>query len=139
MRKSADTILIVDARQDERLMYQRLLQSHGFRVSGTANLEEAAAVLRSTPVELIVLDLFLSRDNFAQFIGTLQRLTGPSTPILIVAAWMPSDVAGMAMRAGCSLMSKPVEVEGVIRAIRQLVAESSDRAVTTSRPTAAES
>ena len=134
MRKSADTILIVDARQDERLVYQRLLQNHGFCVLGTATLEEAAAVLRSTQVELIVLDLFLSRDDFADFIATLQRLTGPSTPILVVAAWMPSDVAGMAMRAGCSLMSKSVDVDSVIRAIRQLIAESSDRAVTTSPP-----
>ena len=131
MRKSADTILIVDARQDERLMYQRLLQGYGFRALGTANLDEAAALLRSMRVALIVLDVFLSRDDFSQSIGTLQRHAGAATPILVVAAWMPSDVAGMAMRAGCSLMSKPVDVESVIRAIRQLVEETRERAITT--------
>jgi DNA-binding NarL/FixJ family response regulator len=81
-------------------------------------------MLRSTAAVLIVLDLFLSRKDFAESIETLQQLAGQFTPILIVAAWMPSDVAAMAMRAGCSLMSKPPDPGTVVRAIRQLLSES---------------
>ena len=123
MTNPANSILIVDTRPHERQTYQRELQKHGYRVLGAANLKEAAEMLRSTPVALIVLDLFLSRDDFAGSIETLRRLAGEFTPVLIVAAWMPSDVAAMAMRAGCSLMSKPLAAESVVRAIRQLLAE----------------
>jgi DNA-binding NarL/FixJ family response regulator len=106
-------------------MYEQLLQNHGFRVLGTSSLDEAATLLESHTIDLIVLDLFLSRDDFADSVALLQRRS--DAPVLVVAAWMPSDVAAMAMRAGCSLMSKPVDVHVIVRAIRELALENHDQ------------
>ena len=127
MAKHFGTILVVDARRDERHMYEQLLQDHGFRVLGASSLNEAATILQSHAVDLIVLDLFLSRDDFEDSVRALQRRSGGRAPILVVAAWMPSDVAAVAMRAGCSLMSKPVDSHIVVRAIRQLVLETREQ------------
>jgi CheY-like chemotaxis protein len=90
-----ETVLVVDANDFERQTYVDLLKANGFRVITASNLEEAEDVRQSSPVALIVLDLFFrQRGEVLQALATLRNASSSLTPIVLVTAGMGGDFGG---------------------------------------------
>ena len=86
------TILVVDDDHDILEAITDTLEAEGYRVIAAANGVDALAVLRTVPVDLILLDLLMPAmtgwELLEQGAGD-DRIAG--TPLIVISA-MPSDV-----------------------------------------------
>jgi signal transduction histidine kinase len=80
-------ILVVDDYPMNRLKLARLLQQDGHRVTQAENGEQALALVRSEPFDVVLLDLMMPGIDGMQVLETMKRdLTLRDIPIIIISA-----------------------------------------------------
>ncbi|MEO0077998.1 MAG: response regulator [candidate division WOR-3 bacterium] len=117
------TILVVDDEEDIRLVLEARLTAAGFRVETAANGMEALSRIRSSPPDLIVLDLMLPGIDGFGICGMVKRDQRFShIPIIMLTARVqPNDRKTSAKLGADAFIAKPFQAEELIRQIRQLL------------------
>ncbi len=93
-------ILIVDDDPSIRLSIELMLRQGGFESATASNEEEAMAAVRHPGLELVILDMNLTRTTTGrQGIDMLRgiRILAPDVPVIMLSAWatVPLAVEGM--------------------------------------------
>lgn len=93
-------ILIVDDDPSIRLSIELMLRQGGFESASASNEDEAMAAVRRPGLELVILDMNLTRTTTGrQGIDMLRgiRILAPDVPVILLSAWatVPLAVEGM--------------------------------------------
>ncbi len=118
------TILVVDDSPDTLELIQRKLQARGHRVLRSGSVEEALAVLRQGPVDLVVTDLKMPGGSGMDLVRHV-RENFPDTEVMMVTGYPTVAGAVRAVKQGAEeYLAKPFTdrelVEAVDRALGKL-------------------
>lgn len=101
-------ILIVDDEEMERVLGRAILEAAGHELFYAADGEGALAVLRESPIDLVVTDLAMPDFNGLRFIKEL-REEGFLIPVIAISGWA-ADQLDLAENYGADLtLFKPVD------------------------------
>lgn len=117
-------ILVVDDDAPMRVMLEAVLTSLGHEVSLAANGREALALLRDTPPDLLLTDIFMPEMEGIETIRQIQRLL-PHIPIIAMSGGAPlgppTDYLVMARRFGArQVLAKPFSAAQLSEALSQV-------------------
>jgi DNA-binding NtrC family response regulator len=116
-------VLLVDDDADLRLALELALEAAGYSVAAAASAEEALAVQRRRPAEVLVTDIFMPDGDGFEVIERFQR-EFPDTRIVVVSGGgkrTKRDYLAVAqlMKVDATLQ-KPFEVEALLETLRSL-------------------
>ena len=118
------TILIVDDDANLRQLLRRILQRAKYDVVEAANGQEALALFRQQPTDLVITDLFMPQQDGLETISALRRLNN-HLPIIAISgggAAAQFDMLRAASLLGAArVLMKPFSIEEVHAALRDLL------------------
>ncbi len=125
-------VLVVDDDHEHTVALMRVFERAGYCVSGVQNGEEALALLKERPFELIITDLRMPCMNGMDLLRSV-RAVSPQIAVIILTAFGEWTTYIEAMNCGCmDYMNKPVRREDILLAARKALARRGIRAPTTS-------
>lgn len=112
-------VLVVDDDDDIRFITGYILQKNGFEVETACDGVEAFEKVISFDPEVIILDIFLGRDDGRVLCPQLKSIAHNEVRIILYSAQMvhalnPSDFCADAY------LSKPYDIYNLVRAVHQL-------------------
>jgi CheY-like chemotaxis protein len=127
-------ILIVDDERDVRDSIKTVLDLAGYTVRTAENASDALDQLQSTPIDLVITDIFMPKINGVQAIESIRKAF-PLVRIVAIsgggnfgaAAYQPTAIItnaylASAEKAGAHLvLTKPFEADDLIEAIERLL------------------
>jgi two-component system KDP operon response regulator KdpE len=116
---TAQRILVADDDMLIRLVVRRTLERAGYDVVDASDVESAALAARDG-IELAVVDAHMPGGSLATTIAGVRGAAGEGIPILVLSgdAVLPPDVTAL----GVAFLTKPASVEGLLEAVRSLLA-----------------
>jgi len=119
-------ILYVDDDEALVLLMQRLLQRHGYRISGFSNPHAAMDALRAAPTEY---DLLLTDYNMPGYSGLDLLHTAlairADLPVALTSGYVTAELEQAALAAGAvALIHKPDDVQALCTTVDRLVSRS---------------
>ena len=120
--KRQKQILVVDDDPSVRTMLKRVLVGEGYRVRSAADGATALQVADTTPPDLVVLDIKLSKENGWDVFRRLTR-KWPSLPVVIITARPNQLFTALAAGVG-ALLEKPLHIPKMLQTISRLLRES---------------
>jgi two-component system cell cycle response regulator len=117
-------VLVVDDERDVREVLGILLEAHGFEVVLAAGGEEALRIVRSDPIDVIVLDVMMpGMDGFDVCRELRGSLATPSLPVILLTARDDMQARAQGMKLGVSeFLAKPVNQDEFLKRLRTQVA-----------------
>jgi two-component system, OmpR family, response regulator RegX3 len=122
-------VLCVDDHRDTADMLQMLLSEEDYEVLTAASVEEACNMALDTQYDLYVLDKRLPDGTGLQLCETLQKLT-PFVPCIFYTGDAYEMHRLEAIAAGAAAFVPKPDIEGLIDAVRKLLAERECAAAT---------
>lgn len=114
-------ILVVDDDKNTRTLMKLVLEGDNYSVLTACNGEEALAVMDSSHVDLVVLDVMMPRMDGYQLTRAL-RESNNNLPILMVSAkQLPADKKQAFLVGTDDYMTKPVDEEEMLLRIKALL------------------
>ncbi len=114
-----ETILLVDDDRSVRESVARLLEVEGYEVQCAATGDEALQIVRTLPVQLVLLDVNLPVQNGWKVYEELEG-RNPSLPVIIITArpnqWWRAAATGVE-----ALMEKPLDFTKLLKTIEMLL------------------
>jgi CheY-like chemotaxis protein len=107
MDSPSPTVLVVDDNEDMVYIVTRLLSSHGLNVLGAINGPECLAIVRSRPVDVVILDVMMPGMDGLEVCRRLKQIS-PSLPVIFLTIMddMATRAAGLALGVS-EFVSKP--------------------------------
>lgn len=116
-------ILVVEDNENARRLLDTILRSAGYEVTMAPDAEEGLRILESeTPVDLILLDLFLPGADGVQFLRMRAEMeTERQPPVIVVSATEDLDTLRPQLRElGAKLaLRKPFDVQELLDGVSQ--------------------
>lgn len=122
-------VLCVDDHRDTSEMLQMLLSEEDYEVKTAATMEEACEMALATKFDLYVLDKRLPDGTGVELCQTLQKFT-PNVPCIFYTGDAYEVHRQEAFQAGASAFVAKPDIEGLINAVHQLLANSECAAAT---------
>ena len=118
------SVLIVEDDFTTRRLLEVVLAGQGYDVHGASDAEGGLAILNSTPIDLVLLDLVLPRASGVDFLRARRNLDpAHQPPVIVVSAAPELDAMWTELRyLGISLaIGKPFNIEALLAAVAALV------------------
>jgi signal transduction histidine kinase/CheY-like chemotaxis protein len=112
-------VLVVEDNDEDLLLVNRALASSRYQVLHARTPAAADAVLASTPVAAVVLDIRLHGAEAWDLLARLKRGTGSSRPVIVVST-VDDQRKGYALGADAYFV-KPFDAAGFVRTLDRLV------------------
>ncbi len=109
------SVLVVEDEAIVRKMSVRSLELHGFQVHAAASGAEALAILRTTPIDLVVSDIMMPQMTGRQLAERI-RETWATIPILLMTGYSEEPVGGF------ELLPKPFTPAALAERVQSLLA-----------------
>ena len=129
MTKSKCRVLCVDDHRDTSEMLQLLLAEEDYEVQTAATMQEACSMALKSPYDLYVLDKRLPDGTGVELCETLQKLT-PNVACIFYTGDAYEIHRREAFEAGAAAFVAKPDVEGLINAVHQLLADKECTATT---------
>jgi len=115
---SNPTVLVVDDNQGVLEFLLLLMSKHGLSAVGASNGNECLDIVKSRPVDLIILDVMMPVLDGLQVCHELKKIT-PAIPIILLTARDDMTTRAAAMDLGVSeFVAKPVNNRDLLGRIR---------------------
>jgi DNA-binding response OmpR family regulator len=112
------TILVVDDNKGILELLILLLSKHGLSVISASSGNECLAIVKSRPVDLVILDVMMPVMDGLQVCQELRKIT-PSMPIILLTARDDMMTRAAAMDLGVSeFVAKPVNNRDLLNRVR---------------------
>ena len=114
------TILVVDDVKENRDILARRLERDGFKIETATNGEQGMEVLRSSLIDLVLLDIMMPETDGITMLSQIRAdKTFDDVAVIMVTALDNMNVALDCMRKGaCGYITKPYEMEQVKHQVR---------------------
>jgi DNA-binding NtrC family response regulator len=107
-------ILIVEDERSQREMLRGFLTKEGYRVTEAGNGEEALTLVRSTSLDLALIDFKMPGLNGLEVLEQAKQLN-PELDVIMITAYGTIDTAVDAMKAGAmDYITKPIDLEELL-------------------------
>ncbi|MDR0678366.1 MAG: sigma-54 dependent transcriptional regulator [Holosporaceae bacterium] len=116
-----NTILIIDDEAEVRSLISDVLHDEGYQVHSARDEQEAIAIIKNSPPNLIFLDLWIGNDESAG-LKILDRIkkTHTEIPIVIISGHGTIDIAVQAIQNGAfDFIEKPFVIDRLILTCKQ--------------------
>jgi CheY-like chemotaxis protein len=119
------TILVIDDEEIVLDITKRKLKQEGFGVIAVRDGEEALAVLREGPVDLIILDIEMPKMNGYLFLAERQRIPdADKAPVIVLTAY--NTMEPIFRRNGVkAYLNKPIKFQDLLDKIKAVLEETS--------------
>jgi CheY-like chemotaxis protein len=115
---NGESVLVVDDDSTQREVIGRLLRQLSYRVRVAGRADEALALLRAEPVDLLILDMVMPRVDGAELYRRALALR-PGTPAIVVSGFAESRRVRLARELGAvDFLQKPLTLGKLARAVR---------------------
>jgi len=109
--KNLSQILLIDDEAHNREALSLLLTNTGYQVQTAASGEEALEILRKTPFEIVITDLFLPGASGIDILKTVKE-ESPYTCVILITGNASAETAVEAMKEGAfDYITKPLNFE----------------------------
>ncbi|MET0391864.1 MAG: response regulator [Chitinophagaceae bacterium] len=114
-------ILVVDDDPDISMMLKLMLEYKGYAVQTAERAEETVAILRSTAIDLVIMDMLLSGANGTDICAMLKRDEATrQVPIMMISAH--PNAREICLQAGADeFISKPFDMQDILSKISDLI------------------
>lgn len=117
---SRPTVLTVDDEADIREIVADELQEEGFNVVHAANGEEALAIVKESPPEVIVVDLLMPKMTGLQFLNRLKATNPVPYTAIVVSGLLEPWIVEACFNAGATtVIDKPFHLLDLRMAVRK--------------------
>ena len=107
------SILIADDDDSIRFVLKKALQKEGYRIFSARNGNETVDLLRSEPIDVILLDIFMPDANGLDLIETLQEINSTASIIIVTAHGTTQIAIEAAKRRAYDYITKPFDISAV--------------------------
>ncbi len=109
--KNHSQILVIDDEPSNREALSLLLNGAGYRVQSAESGEEALAILKQTPFEVVITDLFLPGVSGIDILKKI-KVDSPYTNVILITGQASAETAVEAMKEGAfDYITKPFNFE----------------------------
>jgi DNA-binding response OmpR family regulator len=115
------TVLVVDDDPSIRLLCRVNLELDGCTVLEAERLDEARELLNQAPVDVVLLDVHIGRDDGRVLLREL-RETSPGTPVALLTG--SSDRGTLEPERADAMIPKPFRLEQLVSTVRDLAGRS---------------
>ncbi len=107
------TILQIEDNRANRLLVERVLEPHNYRLLHAADGETGVALALDEKPDLILVDMGLPDVDGQTVVTLLKQIPDmESIPIVAITAWPPDKALEMARQYGCDgCITKPIDVK----------------------------
>lgn len=129
-RDTRPRIIIVDDDRDTREMLTMALDLEGFAVGQAANGLRLISAMHVDRPDVILLDVMMSWiDGFELCRAIKKNPTFADIPVIFISARKSAEDERTGLQAGAvAYFSKPIDMDGLVARIRELLGERSDAA-----------
>jgi signal transduction histidine kinase/ActR/RegA family two-component response regulator len=125
----SERVLVVDDQGEIRDLLHDVLQGAGYHVVRTADGEEALARLEAEAFDLVITDLGMPGISGWE-VARGARARRPEVKIILLTGWAATLDADEIQKSGVdATLKKPFEMDGLLRAVRDVLGSSSLRHV----------
>jgi two-component system OmpR family response regulator len=117
-------VLLLDDREENRLLRSVILRQHGYEAVPAASIEEAKQKLEQ--IDIAVLDYHLGAGRFGTDVAEALRQTRPQVPIIILSATLERTFGGV---ADMHLLKGYSSTDDMINALRSFEAKKRGKPV----------
>ena len=116
------TVLILVEDLEDRLLYEHVLERQGYNYVSVSSCQDALSHLRSSGIDV----LFIVGPHRLSFDGWefYERLKSDrelcDIPIIVYAAWVPSNITPKPSDYGDTLFTMPMEIDKFVKKIQDL-------------------
>lgn len=125
MSQEVQKVLVVDDNQDVRELIVHILNADGFHVYAAADGENALAILKSNPVDLVLLDVMMpgmSGLDVLKEIRTGSNKKIREIPVMMITAMSSTDDVDQALAIGAnSYVVKPFRGTTIREKVRKIL------------------
>ena len=119
------SVLVVDDNQDVRDLVVLFLSADGFHVFSASNGEEALAILKSNPIDLVLLDVMMPGKSGIQVLSEIRTHSNKSVreiPVMMIPAKSSTEDIDEALAAGAnSYVIKPFRATTIREKVRSIL------------------
>jgi two-component system cell cycle response regulator DivK len=120
-------VLVVDDKEDSRVLVAKVLRSHGYKVIGARSGEEAISLAQKELPDLILMDVRLPGGidglEATRRIKALPELA--HVPILAVTASVRPEDERRALDGGCDgFIRKPIDIDALPKQVAEYIAQA---------------
>ncbi|HAK59047.1 MAG TPA: response regulator [Nitrospiraceae bacterium] len=120
-------ILVVDDEEGARELFFTILSEEGYDIALAENGEEALALFKETPYDLVITDIKMPVMGGLQLLQEI-RNTGSKTDVILVTAYGEVETYLKAMSLGAAeYINKPVRIKELKRIVHKVLTERKAR------------
>jgi CheY-like chemotaxis protein len=129
-RGGTESVLVVEDENAVRLLMQKVLEAHGYRVSAARNAREALAVWQteSGRFDLLVTDIVMPGGVNGRDLAKKLREQAPALAVIYCSGYTDEVLGGAApLRGSANFLEKPFDVDAFLNRVRSCL----DQRITT--------
>lgn len=117
-------ILVVEDDDGHRAMLRTMLRSWGYNVTTATDGDEAAALVREKPFDLVLSDVRMARVNGLEVLREILSFN-PTLPVILMTAYSSVETAVDALRAGArDYLVKPLDFDLLKKTLEEAIEQS---------------
>ncbi len=125
MNQGDHKVLVVDDNQDVRDLVVHFLSSDGFQVFSASNGDDALAILKSNPINLVLLDVMMPGKSGLEVLKEIRAGTNKAIhdiPVMMITAKTSTEDIDAALAAGAnSYVIKPFRATTIRDKVRTIL------------------
>ena len=125
MAQESQNVLVVDDNQDVRDLVVLFLSSAGFHVFSASNGDDALAILKSNPINLVLLDVMMPGKSGIEVLSEIRTHSNRSIreiPVMMITAKSSTEDIDAALAAGAnSYVIKPFRATTIREKVRSIL------------------
>ena len=120
-------ILVVDDEEGARELFSTILADEGYEVTLANNGEEALALFKNTPFNLVITDMKMPVMDGLQLLQEIRKIDS-KTNVIMVTAYGEVESYLKAMRLGAAeYINKPIRIKELKRIVHKVLTEQQAR------------
>lgn len=120
MPKSGN-ILVVDDEPSVLVTYRLILEQQGYNVTAALSAAEAREILSIKPIELLLCDLSLEKQESGFDVIEFGRKLSPKLSSVLLTGYATQDAADWAEKRGIPILFKPIDIKQLLETIEYLL------------------
>ena len=125
MAQESQNVLVVDDNQDVRDLVVLFLSSDGFHLFSASNGDDALAILKSNPINLVLLDVMMPGKSGIEVLSEIRTHSNRSIreiPVMMITAKSSTEDIDAALAAGAnSYVIKPFRATTIREKVRSIL------------------
>jgi DNA-binding NtrC family response regulator len=117
-------ILVVDDEPNVLITYRLILQQRGYEVSAAVSSEEARQVLAEKPIDLLLCDLSLEKQENGFDVIDFARQRNADMPAVLLTGYATPEANDHAQELGIPVLFKPIDIKELLETISALLREN---------------